>query len=131
MEKTRSKFKPRTVLQSPLSKEGCIWLVRKTEPVSYTHLFGVKGVGKSSLFETVFSKANCKYYAEEYRYLFVRTILSPNIKGTELTNFLIDRIINGIDLIEDASIRNNLHEQLRTSAEKYNNSCLLYTSRCV
>lgn len=83
--------------------------------------FGVKGVGKSSLFETVFSKANCKSYAEEYRYLFVRTILSPNIKGTELTNFLIDRVINGIDLIEDESIRDNLHEQLRTSAEKYNN----------
>lgn len=83
--------------------------------------FGVKGVGKSSLFETVFSKANCKSYAEEYRYLFVRTILSPNIKGTELTNFLIDRVINGIDLIEEESVRNNLHEQLRTAAEKYNN----------
>lgn len=83
--------------------------------------FGVKGVGKSSLFETVFSKANCKSYAEEYHYLFVRTILSPNIKGNELTNFLIHRVINGIDLIDDDSIREALHEQLRTSADKFNN----------
>ena len=83
--------------------------------------FGVKGVGKSSLFETVFSKVNCKSYAEEYRYLFVRTILPPSIKGTELTNFLLDRVINGIDLIEDDSVRGDLHERLKASAEKYNN----------
>ena len=38
-------------------------------------IFGVKGIGKSIVVESVFSKANCRQYAKEYRYLYVRTIL--------------------------------------------------------
>ena len=81
--------------------------------------FGVKGVGKSTLIEAVFSRANCKAYAEEYQYLFVRTILSPEIKGDDLTNFLLDRVINGIDLIEDEVMRDSIHAKMKQNEEKY------------
>ena len=81
--------------------------------------FGVKGIGKSTLFESVFSKSKCKMYAEEYQYLFVRTILSPDTKGDDLVNFLIDRIINAIDLIGDSELKNLLHQKLKEDEDKY------------
>ena len=81
--------------------------------------FGVKGIGKSTIFESVFSKSNCKMYAEEYQYLFVRTILSPDTKGDDLINFLIDRVINAIDLIDDDSLKTMLHQKLKEGEDKY------------
>lgn len=81
--------------------------------------FGVKGIGKSTVFESVFSKSNCKMYAEEYQYLFVRTILSPDTKGDDLINFLIDRVINAIDLIDDDSLKTMLHQKLKEGEDKY------------
>lgn len=81
--------------------------------------FGVKGIGKSTVFESVFSKRNCKMYAEEYQYLFVRTILSPDTKGDDLINFLIDRVINAIDLIDDDSLKTMLHQKLKEGEDKY------------
>lgn len=81
--------------------------------------FGVKGIGKSTVFESVFSKSNCKMYAEEYQYLFVRTILSPDTKGDDLINFLIDRVINAIDLIDDDSLKTMLHQKLKENEDKY------------
>ena len=80
---------------------------------------GVKGVGKSLLFETAFSKSKRKAYAEDCQYLFVRTILKPELKGTELTDFLLDCVTSGIDLIEDEAIRNTLHEQQNKSTAKF------------
>ncbi len=81
--------------------------------------FGVKGIGKSTIFESVFSKNNCKMYAEEYQYLFVRTILSPETKGDDLVNFLIDRVINAIDLVDDDSLKTMLHQKLKEGEGKY------------
>ena len=81
--------------------------------------FGVKGLGKSVLFENAFSKANCKLYADEYQYLFVRTILQPEKKGEDLVNFLLDRVINGISLIDDELLRDDIHEKIKASEDKY------------
>lgn len=81
--------------------------------------FGVKGIGKSTIFESVFTKKNCKKYAEEYKYLFVRTILSPDAKGDELVNFLIDRVINAIELIDDDSLKIMLHQKIKEGEVKY------------
>ena len=81
--------------------------------------FGVKGLGKSILFENVFSKANCKMYADDYQVLYVRTILQPEKKGEDLINFLLDRVINGIDLISDDILRNDINQRIKEEANKF------------
>ena len=56
--------------------------------------FGVKGLGKSTIIDTVFSKKNCIEFAEEYHFLYVKAILNPGKKGEDLVNFLLDKAIN-------------------------------------
>lgn len=81
--------------------------------------FGVKGLGKSSLMEVVFSKRNCRQYAEDYHYLYVRTILMPAKTGDDLVDFLIDRVLNGVDLIDDEDLRIELQSKIRSAKEKF------------
>ena len=82
-------------------------------------IFGVKGIGKSIVVESVFSKANCRQYAKEYRYLYVRTILDSKTKGDELIVFLYDRVINAIDLIDDEDVVFTIRKRIEDSNDKY------------
>jgi len=82
-------------------------------------LFGVKGLGKSTIIQTVFSKANCKTYADEYHCLYVRTILDSKIKGDGLVDFLFDRVLNGIDLISDDSVVEGIRSRIEIAKERY------------
>lgn len=81
--------------------------------------FGVKGLGKSLIFETAFSKAKCKMYAEEYNCLFVRTILQPEKKGEDLTNFLLDRVENGLDLLGDEVAKREIQQRIQKAADRF------------
>ena len=81
--------------------------------------FGVKGLGKSALMDAVFSKRNCRQFAEEYHYLYVRTILMPAKKGDDLVDFLIDRVVNGLDLIDDEELRLELQSNIQSAKEKF------------
>lgn len=81
--------------------------------------FGVKGLGKSTIIGNVFSRPNCKRIAEESHSLYVRTILSPDKKGESLVNFLIDKIVTAIDLIDDDGLRDELQEKLEKDLTKY------------
>lgn len=81
--------------------------------------FGVKGLGKTTLMDELFSKKNCKQYAEDYHYLYVRTILKPAKTGDDLVNFLIDRVYNGVDLIDDEELRLELQSKIRSDKEKF------------
>lgn len=82
-------------------------------------IFGVKGIGKSIIIESVFSKANCRQYAKEYHYLYVRTILDSKTKGDELIVFLYDRVINAIDLIEDQDVVFTIQQRIEESNNRY------------
>ncbi len=81
--------------------------------------FGVKGLGKSALMDVVFSKKNCRQYAEDYHYLYVRTILMPAKTGEDLVDFLIDRVLNGVDLIDDETLRSDLQSKIQSDKEKF------------
>ena len=81
--------------------------------------FGVKGLGKSAIIESVFSKAKCIEIAEENHYLYVRTILNPGKKGEDLVNYLLDKVINAIDLIGDSSLKDNLLQKIKDDTEKF------------
>ncbi len=81
--------------------------------------FGVKGLGKSALMDAVFSKKNCRQYAEDYHYLYVRTILMPAKTGDDLVDFLIDRVFNGVDLIDDEELRSELQAKIQSYKEKF------------
>ena len=81
--------------------------------------FGVKGLGKSTIINTVFSKKNCMEFAEEYHYLYVKAILNPGKKGEDLVNFLLDKVINAIDLIDDEDLKENLQSTIKSDTEKY------------
>lgn len=81
--------------------------------------FGVKGLGKSAIIDTVFSKKNCIEFAEEYHYLYVKAILNPGKKGEDLVNFLLDKVINAIDLIDDEELREDLQSRIKSDTEKY------------
>lgn len=81
--------------------------------------FGVKGVGKSTVIQSVFSKSHCKEYAEDYRYLFVRTILNPKMKGDILIDFLFDCVLNGIDLISDETIVEEIHDRIEVAKKRF------------
>ena len=90
-----------------------------TEEPENKAFFGVKGLGKSALMDAVFSKKNCKQYAEEYHYLYVRTILMPAKTGEDLVDFLIDRVLNGVDLIDDEELRSELQSKIQSDKEKF------------
>lgn len=81
--------------------------------------FGVKGLGKSALMDAVFSKKNCRQYAEDYHFLYVRTILMPAKTGDDLVDFLIDRVFNGVDLIDDEELRSELQSKIQSYKEKF------------
>ena len=81
--------------------------------------FGVKGLGKSALMDAVFSKRSCRQFAEEYHYLYVRTILMPAKKGDDLVDFLIDRVFNGVDLIDDEELRLELQSKIQSAKERF------------
>ena len=81
--------------------------------------FGVKGLGKTAIIESVFSKANCRMYAEEYQALYVRTILQADMKGEDLIEFLLDIVTNGIDLINDESIREEINQEIDLSRNRF------------
>ena len=90
-----------------------------TEEPENKAFFGVKGLGKSTLLDAVFSKTNCKQYAEDYHYLYVRTILMPAKTGDDLVDFLIDRVFNGVDLINDERLRSELQSKIQSDKEKF------------
>ena len=90
-----------------------------TEEPENKAFFGVKGLGKSALMDAVFSKKNCKQYAEEYHYLYVRTILMPAKTGEDLVDFLIDRVLNGVDLIDDEELRSELQSKIQSDKVKF------------
>lgn len=99
-------------------------IIRKIEndasfDVENKAFFGVKGLGKSLIFETAFSKAKCKMFAEENKCLFVRTILQPEKKGEDLTNFLLDRVENGIDLISDDEVKTDIQQRIQKDANRF------------
>lgn len=81
--------------------------------------FGVKGLGKSTIIDSVFSKKNCIGFAEEYHYLYVKAILNHGKKGEDLVNFLLDKAINAIDLIDDEDLKESLQEKIKSDTEKY------------
>lgn len=95
-----------------------IWNYAISEPENKA-IFGVKGVGKSTLIQYVFSKDNCKQFADENKVLFVRTILDSKIKGDILIDFLYDRVLNGIDLIGDEDVVASIFEKIDASKDRF------------
>lgn len=81
--------------------------------------FGVKGIGKTALIETFFSKVKCKEIASEYHILYVRTILNSKLKGEELTTFLFDRAINAIDLLDDSGVVASIQNRIEASKTRF------------
>ena len=80
---------------------------------------GVKGIGKTSIIQQALSPSNCRAYAEDYHYLFVKAVLKPEKKGDDLINFLLDRVIDAVDLIDDETIKNRILERLSSAEKKY------------
>ena len=95
-----------------------IWNYAVSEPENKA-IFGVKGVGKSTLIQHVFSKDNCKQFADENKVLFVRTILDSKIKGDRLIDFLYDRVLNGIDLIGNEGVVTNIFAKIDASKDRF------------
>ena len=81
--------------------------------------FGVKGLGKSTLIDAIFTRENCRQFADEYQCLFVKTSLQPQRKGDDLIYFLLDRVTNAIDLIGDEDIQSEIQDRLTLYEEKY------------
>ncbi len=81
--------------------------------------FGVKGLGKTAIIENIFSRSNCRVYADDYQVLYVRTILKADMKGDELIDFLLDIVTNGIDLISDETIRNEIAQEIACSRNRF------------
>lgn len=55
----------------------------------------------------------------EYKYLFVKASLKPQKTGDDLTDFLLDRITNAIDLISDEEVRTEIQDRLTQYEGKY------------
>ncbi len=89
-----------------------------SEPENKAFL-GVKGIGKTVIIESFFSKEKCKELASEYHILYVRTILNSKLKGEELTAFLFDRAINAIDLLDDTSIVESIQNRIEKSKTRF------------
>ena len=81
--------------------------------------FGVKGVGKSTLMETLFSMPNCKKFAKEYKALYVRDNIPENLNGEDLTELLLYIVTKGVDLIDDELIKDDITQQIIKISKRF------------
>ena len=73
----------------------------ETDSVGNQAFLGVKGVGKTSLFQAYFTREKRKDLALRYKKLFVFTQLDSKKKGEDLYHFLLDQVKIGIMSIPD------------------------------
>lgn len=89
---------------SVFGRENYIDIIKKYAESSMVgnHAFlGVKGVGKTTLFQHYFTKAKRKEIAGEYKKLFVFSRLDSRKQGSDLYHFLLDQVKIGIMGIPD------------------------------
>ena len=73
---------------------------------------GVKGVGKTSLFQYYFTKTKRKEIAGEYKKLFVFSRLDSRKQGSDLYHFLLDQVKMGIIGIPNAEDKREIKAEM-------------------
>ena len=73
---------------------------------------GVKGVGKTTLFQSYFSKEKRGELAQEYKNLFVFSQLDSRKQGTDLYKFLLDQVKIGIRGIPDKESKQEIKTEM-------------------
>lgn len=73
---------------------------------------GVKGVGKTVLFQSYFTKKKRGELAQEYKKLFVFSQLDSRKQGSDLYKFLIEQVQTGIRGIPDKNVKKEIKSQM-------------------
>ncbi len=97
-------------------REAYIETIRKyaeSNIVGNQAFLGVKGVGKTSLFQSFFTKSKRSELAQKYKKLFVFSQLDSRKKGTDLYQFLLDQVKIGIMAIPDPIDKKNIKEGMK------------------
>ncbi len=74
---------------------------------------GVKGVGKTSLFQHYFTKKKKEEIAAVYKKLFVFSRLDSRKQGSDLYRFLLDQVKIGIREIPNEDDRNSIKDEMK------------------
>lgn len=78
---------------------------------------GVKGVGKTALFQAYFTKKKRGEIAQNYQKLFVFSQLDSRKRGSDLYKFLIDQVKIGIMGIPDKNIKQDIRAEMNNIDE--------------
>ena len=108
-----------------LCREYYINIIKKyaeSNTVGNQAFLGVKGIGKTSLFQYYFNRATRKELAQKYKNLFVLTRLDSRKKGEDLYQFLLDQVRNGIVIIPDADEKESIKEEMAEIDEFFETS---------
>lgn len=112
-------------MNNVLCRESDINTIKKfaeANNVGNQAFLGVKGVGKTSLLQSYFSRSMRKELAQKYKNLFVLTRLDSRKKGEDLYQFLLDQVRNGIMIIPDASEKESIKEEMAEIDEFFETS---------
>ena len=74
---------------------------------------GVKGVGKTSLFQAYFTKAKRGELAQNYKKLFVFSQLDSRKQGSDLYRFLLEQVKIGIMGIPDMEAKKSIKSEMK------------------
>ena len=89
-----------------------IKIFAESHTVGNQAFLGVKGVGKTTLFQHYFTREKRRELARDYKKLFVFTQLDARKKGTDLYQFLLDQVKMGILVIPDPEVRGQIREEM-------------------
>ena len=104
-----------------VGREDCLEEIRKyaeSDNVGNQAFLGVKGVGKTTLFQTYFTRKKRGEIAQQYHKLFVFSQLDSRKQGTDLYQFLLDQVKMGIMVIPDAEIKKEIADKKAGILEK-------------
>lgn len=73
---------------------------------------GVKGVGKTSLFQSYFTKSKRSELAQKYKKLFVFSRLDSRKQGMDLYRFLLEQVKIGIMVIPDQDDKRTIRQEM-------------------
>ena len=91
---------------------GRIKLFAESHTVGNQAFLGVKGVGKTSLFQSFFTRKKRLELAEVYKKLFVFTQLDSRKKGIDLYQYLLEQVKIGMMVISDADVKREMKDEM-------------------
>lgn len=89
-----------------------IKLFAESHAVGNQAFLGVKGVGKTSLFQSFFTRKKRLELAQGYKKLFVFTQLDSRKKGIDLYQYLLEQVKIGMMVISDADAKREMKDEM-------------------